>query len=292
MIEYKSVSKRQLNVSELEIGMFVCEVDRPWRDTPLLFQGFPLLTAEDVFAVQSSCQFVFIDEFRQVRFSPEAIAEARRKVKAKVKAKAKLAKTIADKSVAPDGNRRSRLSVEVQQAKLSHRKTSLVIRDLFNDIQLGKGIDSAVCRKMVRNNLKSILRNESALLWLSRIKNQDNYTSQHCLAVSVMAMGFGRHLGLEGDELEELGLAGLLHDVGKIKVDQQVLNKPGKLSGAEFEHIKTHAGLGYRLLVGHEDLPGSVAEAAYGHHERLDGSGYLRQLMGSQKTLFLDSGSF
>jgi HD-GYP domain-containing protein (c-di-GMP phosphodiesterase class II) len=145
---------------------------------------------------------------------------------------------------------------------------------------MGKGVDSVVCRKVVRNNLKSILRNESALLWLSRIKNQDNYTSQHCLAVSVMAMGFGRHLGIGEDELEVLGLAGLLHDVGKIKVDQQVLNKPGKLSGAELEHIKTHAGFGYRLLVGHEDLPASVAEAAYGHHERLDGSGYPRQLMG------------
>lgn len=101
-----------------------------------------------------------------------------------------------------------------------------------------------------------------------------------------MAMGFGHHLGLNNESLEQLGIAGLLHDVGKIRVDPQVLNKPGKLSAEEFEHIKQHAALGYKLLLSHRDLPSIAVDVAHGHHERLDGLGYPRGLGAAQIAYF------
>jgi putative nucleotidyltransferase with HDIG domain len=265
-MEINRLTKRKLDVSELQIGMFICEVDRPWKETPFLFQGFPLLTVEDIRAVQACCQYVYIDEFRRVSIrldrAPDRLAEQ------------------------PPASKRAPLSAEMQKARTSHRQTTLLVKDMFFDIQLGKGIDTGACRAVVRDNLESMLRNESALLWLSRMKSQDEYTSQHCLAVSIMAMGFGRHLGIEREGLEQLGLAGLLHDVGKIRIDPLILNKPGKLTDEEFAHMKTHANLGFKLLVSHRDLPPIVIDVAHGHHERLDGTGYPRQLNAQQIARF------
>jgi putative nucleotidyltransferase with HDIG domain len=270
-LEINQLVKRKLNVSELELGMFVCEVDRPWRETPFLLQGFALLTEEDLLAVQACCSFVYVDELRRV-----AITLERHSSSADAQAKAKATHV-----------KRAPLSRELrQEASAHHRNSTALINDVFLSIQCGKGIDTSACRLSVQKNLDSMLRNESALLWLTRMKTQDQYTCQHCLSVSVMAMGFGHHLGLERNALEQLGLAGLLHDVGKMQVDQSILNKPGKLSRDEFEHIKNHASFGYQLLRNQPDLPEAVLGVVHGHHERLDGQGYPRQLSAEQIPYF------
>ncbi|MBF7730014.1 HD-GYP domain-containing protein [Pseudomonas sp. N040] len=291
MIEINPLRKRKLYASDLKLGMYVCELDRPWNETPFLFQGFPLLTVEELQAVQACCSFVFIDELRRVTVNldrpgnpateplrhnrPVApAAEPARQVRRPPVATPKLRR--APRPV--QQIKREALSVEVQNARASHRKTSAVVKDLFLAIKLGRGIDVGDCRTVVRNNLESLLRNESALLWLSRMKRQDDYTSQHCLAVSVMAMGFGRYLGVDRIGLEQLGLAGLLHDVGKIKIDPQILNKPGKLTAEEFAQMQAHAEIGYQLLAENRDLPPMVLDVTRDHHERLDGRGYPRRL--------------
>ena len=282
MSEIRLLAKRKIDVSQLELGMYVCEVDRPWSETPFLFQGFPLLAKEDLQAVRNACKFVYVDEYRRViiklgatrsdtSFGPKRKGEQLRS------ASAQLAKD--GRPLKPSQQiKREPLSVEVQKARVNERKTSALVKEMFFDIQLGRGIDTDACRAVVRDNLQSMLRNESALLWLSRMKSQDDYTGQHCLAVSVMAMGFGRYLGVERAGLEQLGLAGLLHDVGKIRIDSDILNKPGKLTDEEFTLIKAHPGIGRHLLVGHRDLPPIVIDVVYGHHERPDGRGYPRKL--------------
>ena len=282
MNEVRLLAKRKIDSSRLELGMYVCEVDRPWSETPFLFQGFPLLTKEDLHAVQACCQFVYIDEYRRVIIQL-GIAGAGDSARVKRTQVAAAPSELDMRTIKPMQQiKREPLSVEVQKARASERKTSTLIKDMFFDIQLGRGIDTGACRSVVRENLESMLRNESALLWLSRMKSRDDYTGQHCLAVSVMAMGFGRYLGIERGGLEQLGLAGLLHDVGKIRIDPAVLNKPGKLTEQEFALMKAHPGLGHRLLIGHRDLPPIVIDVVYGHHERPDGSGYPRKLGAEQ----------
>ena len=153
---------------------------------------------------------------------------------------------------------------------------------MLSDVQLGRPIDTKACQALVKRNLESMLRNESAMLWLARLKSQDLYTSLHCLSVSILAMGFGTHLGLPDEKIELLGLAGLLHDVGKMKIDPAILNKPGKLTQEEFEHIKLHPRFGYEALCSQDDIPPAAVQAAHGHHERLDGRGYPQGLDGYQ----------
>jgi len=250
-------TKRRLHVSHLELGMYICELDRPWRQTDFLFQGFPLLKVEHIQAVRERCDFVFVDDTRRVLVDQGQLI---------VPSATPLRVT----------RRMTRipLSLEVQEAHEAYRSSALVLDQVLLDVQQGRAIDTKACQALVKRNLESMLRNESAMLWLTRLKSQDVYTSLHCLSVSILAMGFGTHLGLPDDKIETLGIAGLLHDVGKMKVDPAILNKPGKLTQAEFDHIKLHPTFGYEALCTQDDIPAAAIQAAHGHHERLDGKGY------------------
>ncbi|WP_313089395.1 HD-GYP domain-containing protein [Pseudomonas sp.] len=250
-------TKRRLHVSHLELGMYICELDRPWRQTDFLFQGFPLLKVEHIQAVRERCDFVFVDDTRRVLIDQGQLI---------VPSATPLRVT----------RRMTRipLSLEVQEAHEAYRSSALVLDQVLLDVQQGRAIDTKACQALVKRNLESMLRNESAMLWLTRLKSQDVYTSLHCLSVSILAMGFGTHLGLPDDKIETLGIAGLLHDVGKMKIDPAILNKPGKLTQAEFDHIKLHPTFGYQALCTQDDIPAAAVQAAHGHHERLDGKGY------------------
>ena len=250
-------TKRRLHVSHLELGMYICELDRPWRQTDFLFQGFPLLKGEHIQAVRERCDYVFVDDTRRVLLDQGQM----------------IVPSATPLRVTRNMNRIP-LSLEVQEAREAYRNSSLVLDQVLLDVQQGRPIDTKACQALVKRNLESMLRNESAMLWLTRLKAQDLYTSLHCLSVSILAMGFGTHLGLPDDKIELLGIAGLLHDVGKMKINPDILNKPGKLTQEEFDHIKLHPGFGYEALRNQDDIPPAAAQAAYGHHERLDGTGY------------------
>ncbi len=258
--------RRRVNVGNLELGMFICELDRPWAETGFAFQGFPLLRFDELQAVRACCDYVYIDETRWVRLSQPARGSCAGAVSAA-------------------GRRRraqGALSAEVEEAKAAYHDGSRLIEQVLEQVQHGRAIDTRACHAAVRRNLQSLLRNESAMLWLIRLKRQDLYTGLHCLSVSIMAMGFGNHLGLADDDLEVLGMAGLLHDVGKMRIDLLVLNKPGKLTAEEFELIKRHPEFGFDALRSGPGIPQAALQAAYGHHERLDGTGYPLGLVAEQ----------
>lgn len=258
-------TKRRLHVSHLELGMYICELDRPWRQTDFLFQGFPLLKIEHIQAVRERCDYVFVDDTRRVMLDQgQVIVPSATPLR--------VTRTMT----------RIPLALEVQEAQEAYRSSALALDQVLSDVQQGRPIDTKACQALVKRNLESMLRNESAMLWLARLKSQDLYTSLHCLSVSILAMGFGTHLGLPDEKIELLGLAGLLHDVGKMKIDPAILNKPGKLTQAEFEHIKLHPSFGYQALCSQDDIPAAAVQAAHGHHERLDGKGYPQGLDGYQ----------
>ncbi|XKE47464.1 HD-GYP domain-containing protein [Halomonas organivorans] len=106
------------------------------------------------------------------------------------------------------------------------------------------------------------------------MKNKNEYTAEHCLNVGILAMLFAKHLGWEMGRIEEVGLAGMLHDVGKMSIPPEILDKPGKLSDAEFETIKQHVLEGYKILSSHATLPDIVLSTSRDHHERINGQGY------------------
>ena len=120
----------------------------------------------------------------------------------------------------------------------------------------------------------SISRSPNAMLWLTHMKKRDEYTSIHCMNVCILALTFGRTLGLERKQLDMLGLGALLHDIGKMSIPMEILNKPGRLTDEEFEMIKSHSMNGYNLLRQKNDMPGEVLDIVRSHHERINGRGY------------------
>ncbi|WP_078414202.1 HD-GYP domain-containing protein [Priestia abyssalis] len=139
---------------------------------------------------------------------------------------------------------------------------------------------------LVRNFIGELKHNENVLNLLTDIYIYDDYVYSHSINVTMYALALGMELKLSDNDLETIGIGALLHDVGKVSVPLDILDKPGKLTAEEFEEVKKHPEYGYELLRKVPTLSLLVAHCAYQHHERLDGSGYPRGLKGNQIHLF------
>jgi putative nucleotidyltransferase with HDIG domain len=243
----------KVDTKDIEIGMYMSKPDRPWLETTFLFQGFVLDTQELVDQVRSECDYIYVD--REKSTEPTTFKSS------------KPAKSVIYSN-------KVTIEESLKTAFNNHARTLEDLKDVLKNIKDGKGINVTNVRKSVKSCVTSIVDNPNALLWLSKLRNRDQYTAEHCLNVGIFAIALGRHIGLDSDALETLGLCGMLHDVGKIKLDQDLLNKPARLTQEEFEIIKAHCQYGKEILEEDSSLPPEAIEAAYSHHERIDGSGY------------------
>ena len=262
--------KKKIDINQIEIGMYVSELDRPWRESPFLFQGFEVKDEEDISALQKLCSYVIIDtdEGRDVddklkwRIDPLLATDTGEEKKKK----------------APEGGykKKTDLFEEMPKAREAERKTRNVIQTIMTDVRLGRSVDTSAAKEVVGELTESIVRNPDAMMCLSMLKEADEYTALHSLRVCILAVAFGRELGYPIDRLEQLGTGALLHDLGKLKIPLDILNKPGRLTTEEFDVIKSHVPLGVQVL---EQSKGGIADTAIDvaryHHERIDGSGYV-----------------
>ena len=261
--------KKKIDINQIEIGMYVSELDRPWRESPFLFQGFEVKDEEDISALQKLCRYVIIDtdEGRDVddklkwRIDPLLATD-----------------TGEDKKKAPkDGYmQKTDLFEEMPKARVAERKTRNVIQTIMTDVRLGRSVDTSAAKEVVGELTESIVRNPDAMMCLSMLKEADEYTALHSLRVCILAVAFGRELGYPIDRLEQLGTGALLHDLGKLRIPLDILNKPGRLTTEEYDVIKSHVPLGVQVL---EQSKGGITDTAIDvaryHHERIDGSGYV-----------------
>lgn len=274
----------RLPVDQLEIGMHVVELDRPWLETPFLFQGFTLENTADIKAVQQYCQYVYVELTRD-------------QLRSTVAPTGKTSEAPPRKAAAEDEKRgffgmfkKRSATLEVQvpvekevpKAVEVHEKTSKLVRTMMDDIRFGSLVNTAALKEQVNECVESIIRNPDAMLWLTQLKEKDENSATHALNACILSVVFGRFLGLPKDELDKLGLCGLLHDVGKTQVPTAILRKPGALTADEMAEMKKHTIHGRNILMATSDMYYGAVDAAYTHHERMDGSGYPRGLMGSQ----------
>jgi putative nucleotidyltransferase with HDIG domain len=170
------------------------------------------------------------------------------------------------------------LPEEIENAKHlldeSKRKTQI----LMDAVRLGMKLDLPQVEVVVDKMTESVLRNKHALVSLSRIKNKDEYTYIHSLSVAALCISFANHLGMDATQIKALGVGGLLHDIGKVNVPIELLNKPGTLSEAEFEVMKAHVAHGERILGDTHGIDEFSICVCTHHHERLDGTGYPKGL--------------
>jgi HD-GYP domain-containing protein (c-di-GMP phosphodiesterase class II) len=248
--------KKRIPVSELRFGMYIAELDRPWTDTPFMFQGFMLSTQQQLDALKKYCSTVFVDVERST--APESPS-------------ARIAY--------PE---RSPVEQEIGPAKSAYTNSRVLMRDVLSAVRIGRTLDADRLQSAVSSMTESVLRNPDALLLFSQLRAKGEYTESHALDVSIYMITFGRFLQLEPGQIEFLGYLGLLQDVGKVRLPKDLLEKRGRLSIEEFEQAKLHVNYSVEILRATPGLPGDLARVAALHHERQDGSGYPKGLRGNE----------
>jgi putative nucleotidyltransferase with HDIG domain len=148
------------------------------------------------------------------------------------------------------------------------------VRDTMREVENGRIPTGAWINSVVDDMVSVTMKDPTTLLGLAMIKDYDNYTFSHSVNVGILAVTFGSYLGLGPDALRDLNTAGLLHDIGKTRVDKSIINNPGKLSADEFEQMKKHAEVGAEIVAKMSDISPQVADAVLGHHIKFNRTGY------------------
>jgi len=303
--------KRKIDVQELRKGMYVTELDRPWLGTPFLFQGFEINSDDELAQLRQLCQHVFIQEGdaqQSIGFTrtPSLTARHDRATGSFSTARPVTAKTtrplpgtrrfVDSQSAIPPGDRNipkqgspppvyedvSPVEAEMPYAREIEQGARETLLTILEDARLGKSLDTQRARQVVNRMTESILRNPDAMVWLTHLKKKHEYTATHSLRVCVLALVFGRHLGFDRERLNLLGIGALLHDIGKLKVPLEILDKPSRLTPEEFEIMKQHVPEGVKLLESQSGIPAAALEIVGRHHERYNGDGYVAGLNGDK----------
>lgn len=397
------IRKEQTPVHALAIGMFVCELDRPWLGTPFLLEGLLIEDAEQIATLMALCEFVYID--RTVSLGEHYLAPQKKSIAVQHHAssniyqsavpspstasarpqssklsqskeqlsffkvmreiqdfkqdfnqsaaqtashnstnvnlsylsqeaeldtegaltdltlskqiKADLSRFVSGlKGWRPNLKRRTNsLSTQADQNKTladldtathlhhtlieekhpveqeistiypTYEKTQQVTREFFNAMAEGQLVDLNKVDETLNEMVDSIERNSDALLWLARLKQTDDYSYNHALNVSIMLMALANFMALPKKQIKDLGLAGLLQDIGKVKIPKDLLQKREKISAEEYEIFKKHVDYALALLEVTSSISSTTMIAVSQHHERIDGSGYPFQLKGKQISL-------
>lgn len=173
---------------------------------------------------------------------------------------------------------------KVQLSESVKKRVSEGIQYLYSDTDSEDFVQTT--NGIADDLMRAITENDAVAVDIEALKVSDEYTFKHCVDVATMSMVIGRRYGLSDEELHQLGIAGLLHDVGKAKIPNEVLNKAGKLTEEEFNIMREHTRLGYNLLKEKEGVPEEVALGVLQHHEKINGMGYPLGLAGDEISLY------
>ncbi|MBX3351186.1 MAG: HD-GYP domain-containing protein [Nitrospira sp.] len=257
--------KKRIGIDELKPGMLVEQLDRSWLDTPF-FRHKMTITSTDQIAQLRACGIrtlvVNIEE-------KHTITEA---VKTAPDITSDPIFTASDDTLSVPSA--IGLEEELPSARQTYHAAKTIVQNAMHDTRLGRAINMDEVNRVVSDMSDSILRNPDALTSLTRLKKFDEYTFYHSVNTSILAMSLGRHLEFDRTTLHQIGVGGLLHDIGKTKIPPEILNKPGRFKPDEMEIMKQHVLRGVEILSTTTGLGDCYLRPALEHHERVDGTGY------------------
>lgn len=295
---------RRLSREDVRLGMFIHSLEGPWFDHPFWRTRFLLTDPADLQAIRDSGLAAIVvdesksevtapaplkaslgdllkDEIRQAAVAETPAAEA---APAEPK-RPKPARPAAPRpAAAPQPQEKCSVAAEIDRAAETVERATRTVAQLLNEVRLGRPADVAKAVPVVEDITASVDRNPHALVSISRMRSKDEYTYYHSVAVCALMVNLARQMGHDEARAREAGLAGLLHDFGKVVVPDSVLRKPDALTALEFAMIREHTERGYQALraSGYSDV---VADVCLHHHERMDGGGYPHGLKGDQISL-------
>lgn len=279
----------KVSISDLEPGMYVCRLDRPWSETSYLLQGFHIKSQDDIDRLNDYCEYVYVDvELSKIY---EKIIPFPSNTKTRTKTKIKSNASEQDKQFLTNikpiryQDKTSR-NQELNSAKDNHIMLSHTIENLMVDIANNKKLELPSLKNAINPMVDSIIRNPDAFAWLTRIKTKDNYTYNHSVSSAVWAVAFGRHLGLPKKDLQSLAIGAMLFDVGKVKLPEKLINNKNRFNQYEFKLVKKHVEYSIEIVKGIKGINDDIVDMVSTHHERYNGSGYPHGLAGNQIPLF------
>ncbi len=273
---------KKIKVSDARLGMYIHSISGKWLENPFWKKSFKLTEQKDLNKLlNSGLEELIIDTDKgldieaNIPNAPETVVPQVENQAATIK------KTV----------QRVSMQEELVAAKKIHTKAKKAVVSMFSEVRMGNALKAEGAVELVDEINESMERNSSALLSLIRLKNADEYTYLHSVAVCALMVALGRQLGMGGENLKQAGIAGLLHDIGKMCIPNEVLNKPGKLTDQEFIIVKEHPKKGWEMLKASYDASDIVLDVCLHHHERVDGNGYPDKLSGESLTKFARMGA-
>ncbi len=261
---------KKIKINELKIGMYIHDFNCSWVDHPFFTNSLKIsnqMMMEKV--IKAGIRELYIDTSKgldtdlktdQIPQSPPAPLKKKKK----------------PVSVAAEIGRAVAIKKEAQQA----------VTGIMDDIKTGKPINTDKAENVVENIMSSVFRNQDALVSLLRIKQADEYTYMHSVSSCVLLSTFCNYLDIDKKLIREVAIGGLLHDIGKMRIPDTILNKPGKLSDIEYKLMKGHVKHGLNIIEQKPGINPIVMNIIAQHHERLDGSGYPNGLQGNEISKF------
>lgn len=271
--------------------MFVHGFGGSWFSHPFWRGKFLVENEEDAEKIrQSSASYVLIDVERGAApADPQPVPE--RKVEAPAaKGKAQRTSRAAEREMPPEHRPMQDIAAERREAdkraaQALVQRSKKVMKVVFDGARLGRAVRVQEVSSIVDEVSESVARNRHALLGVTRLKDKDEYTYLHSVAVCTLMVNMAQHLGLEAATVREYGMAGLLHDIGKMGIPEEVLNKPGRLTDEEFALVRGHPEFGHKQLLETADIPEAALDVCLHHHEKIDGTGYPFGLPADQISL-------
>ena len=267
---------KKISIEQLKPGMYVSDLGSDWMSHPFLRSAFAVKDEAMVKKIaESGIHEVYIDPSRGDDVPDAPTAE---------EVTEHLEHEMLRAAVEPVPERRIPAGEEMARAKKIHGEANRIIHAIMQDVRLGQQVKLEQAEPVVMQMTESILRNGGALLSLTRVKNKDDYTFMHSVSVCALLVSFCRAMGMDADTIHLAGIGGLLHDIGKVKVPDKILNKPGRLTDEEFKVMKCHVVESKKILSETDGIAETSIQVAAQHHERHDGSGYPEGLKGEAIT--------
>ncbi len=275
---------KKIQVEQLRLGMYIHDINLGWMDHPFAASHFLVKDAETIKKIHDlGIHEIYIDIQRGHDLATDAPTQE--------EVQEDIAHQLSDIALEPSKPARAPIADERQRALRLHSEATTIARGMITDIRLGKQIEMEKIEPLVENMVDSIFRNPDALLPLGRLKDHDTYTFQHSVSVCTLLIAFARAMEMDRATIKEIAVGGLLHDVGKAKVPDEILNKPAKLTDAEFTKMKSHVVQSIIILQNTPGISQIALDVAGQHHERFDGTGYPNKLKGDEISIYGQMGA-
>lgn len=299
---------KKIPVKELQLGMYIEKIVGSWLQSPFWQKHLLLERLEDLQRLQASTiKEVWVDFSKsRVVAAPapgvsagsddaaeddddddtEVDADADEAAVPPPAVRTPRAPLVALRSIKPTS-----MDSELKHATVLLKKSRDAVHSMFTEARMGKALAVDEAMPLVEEISESVMRNAGAMIGLARLKTADDYTYMHSVAVCALMIALGRQLELDDEQIRQAGLAGLLHDIGKMAVPPPILNKPGKLTDEEFDAVKQHPAKGHQMLLETPGMSAAALDVCLHHHEKIDGTGYPEGLKGDQISLFARMGA-